>query len=117
MTRRRTIPVTDPYAAEGAAKAAASRKAERAPHTLTEGDVKLLPGRKVLELGNAGKLQHLGLGLPVKPAAAPKTAAGRPAVPSLSDAQLSKMSGGEIRQAIAAGRVPGVGPRREGRRH
>jgi hypothetical protein len=64
MTQRRKIPVTDPNAAQEAAKAAAAAKAQRAPHTLTEAEAMLLPGRKILELGNAGKLRHLGIGSP-----------------------------------------------------
>ena len=68
MPPRRRVPL-DPAAAQDAAKAAASRKADRAPHKLTEAEVGLLPGRKVLELGNAGHLRHLGVGTkPVEPA-------------------------------------------------
>ena len=59
----RKIPV-DPSAAQEMAKAAAAAKAERAPHKLTEGEAMLLPGKKLLELGNAGRLRHLGIGAP-----------------------------------------------------
>ncbi len=59
----------DPAAAQEADRAAAAAKAERTPRKLTEAEVGLLPGRKVLELGNAGHLRHLGVGTaPVKPA-------------------------------------------------
>ena len=72
--RRRTPPAANPYAAEDAAKAAAAAKAERAPHKLTAAEVMLLPGRKVLELGNAGRLRHLDIGTP--PARQPVTPKG-----------------------------------------
>ena len=78
MTRRRPLP-PDPGAAGEAAKAAAAAKADRAPHTLTEREAMLLPGAKLLELGNAGKLQHLGLGVPSPKTATPKRAASRAA--------------------------------------
>jgi hypothetical protein len=85
MAQRRTAvhPLVTAADAQQAAKAAASRKAERAPHRLTEAEVRLLPGQKVLELGNAGRLRHLGVGTaPVKsatPAAAgPKATTGKP---------------------------------------
>ena len=68
MPPRRTAPV-DPATAIDAAKARAARKAETSPHRLTEAEVGLLPGKRVLELGNAGHLRHLGVGVkPVKPA-------------------------------------------------
>jgi hypothetical protein len=67
MAQRPTLP-TDPAAALKAAKATAATKAERAPHTLTEAEVGLLPGKKILQLGNSGRLRHLGLGTaPLKP--------------------------------------------------
>ena len=85
MASRRTAvhPLVAAADAQQAAKAAANRQAELAPHKLTEAQVQLLPGRKVLELGNAGHLRHLGVGTaPVKSAtpaaAAPKATAGKP---------------------------------------
>lgn len=110
MTRRRVLPAAG--AAEEAAKAAAAAKAERAPHTLSEAEVMLLPGAKVLEIGNAGHLRHLGLGLPVPAPQAAKRAASRPAQPQLTDAQMSKMSDEQLRRGAAAGLVPGIGARR-----
>jgi hypothetical protein len=102
--------------ARQAAKVAASRKAEVAPHELTESEVMLLPGKKVLELGNAGKLRHLGLGLPPhRSAAAPKIRASSSAKAPLTDEKLRKMSGTQISKAIDAGLVPGVAPRRRPR--
>lgn len=116
VTRRRVLP--GPGEAEEAAKAAAAAKAERAPHTLSEREAMLLPGAKLLDLGNNGHLRHLGIGVPPVSTAASKTAAGRPAQPpKLTDAQLTKMSGAAIRKAIAAGCVDGIGPRRQGRKH
>ena len=113
MARRRGIPLPpDPGAAEEARRAAAAAKAERAPHTLSEAEVMLLPGAKVLQLGNDGHLVHLGIGLPVPTPQAAKRAASRPERPPLTDAQLTKMSGEAIRKAVAAGRVPGIGVRR-----
>jgi hypothetical protein len=75
MAARRTAvhPLVAVADAQQAAKAAASRKAERTPRKLTEAEVRLLPGRKVLELGNAGHLAHLGVG--VRPAKTPAPAA------------------------------------------
>jgi hypothetical protein len=106
--------------AQQAAKAAAARKAERAPRKLTEAEVQLLPGKKVLELGNAGHLRHLGVGtVPRKsaaPAGAPRTAASRSARVPLTDTQLKDMPGEAISKAMDAGMVAGVGPRRRGRR-
>lgn len=117
----RKVPVHPAQAvidARAAAKAAASRKAELAPHKLTEAEVMLLPGRKVLELGNAGHLQHLGLGLPpVKSAPTPKNRGGSPTKAPLTDERLRKMSGAEIAKAMDRGLVPGVGPRRRPRGH
>jgi hypothetical protein len=85
MTARRPAvhPVVTAADALQAAKAAASRKAERTPHKLTEAEVRMLPGKRVLELGNAGRLQHLGVGTaPVKSAtpasAGPKATTGQP---------------------------------------
>lgn len=77
-------PATAAADAVKAAKAAASRKAQRAPHRLTDAEVQLLPGKMVLELGNAGHLKHLGVGIaPLKPAAAgavgPKATTGKSA--------------------------------------
>jgi hypothetical protein len=66
-----------PADAQAAAGAAAARKAERAPHTLTEADVARLPGKTVLALGNQGKLRHLGVG--TKPLNPPTPAATAPA--------------------------------------
>jgi hypothetical protein len=110
VTRRRVLPA--PGAAEEVAKAAAAAKAERAPHTLSEAEVLLLPGAKVLELGNAGKLRHLGLGLPVPTPQVAKMAASRPERPMLTDAQLTRMPGEQVRRAVAEGRVPSIGVRR-----
>jgi len=100
-----------------AAKAAAAAKAERAPHQLTGAEVQLLPGRQVLDLGNAGHLRHLGIGLPIPAPKAAKSATAQRAPAPLTDEQLRKLSAPQITQAIAAGRVPGIGPRRKGRRH
>jgi hypothetical protein len=67
MPPRRTTPA-DPGAALDAAKARVAKKAETVPHRLTEAEVRLLPGKRVLELGNAGHLRHLGVGVkPLKP--------------------------------------------------
>ena len=118
MTARRVPvhPAQTAADAREAAKAAASRKAELAPHTLSEAEVLLLPGRKVLELGNAGKLQHVGIGIPpVKSAAAPQGRASKAAKAPLTDERLRKMSGEQISRAMAAGLVPGIGPRRRPR--
>lgn len=105
--------------AREAAKAAAAEKARRAPHTLTEAEVRLLPRRKVLELGNADHLRHLGVGTeplkPATPAAAPKASAAKSARAPLSNADLRRMSGAAISKAMAVGLVPGVGPRRRPR--
>jgi len=101
--------------ARKAAKAAASEKAARTPHLLTAADLELIPGRLLLELGNAGRLQHLGLGVPDKPA--PRIRVTRSAPAGLSDAELAKMGGAQISKAMAGGQVPGVGARRKGRRH
>lgn len=112
--RRRGIPVPpDPGAAEEARRAAAAAKAERAPHTLSEEEVLLLPNKTVLSLGNAGALRHLGVGLPVPgPKAAAKRASGGAERPMLTDAQLTRMSGEQVRRAVAEGRVPSIGARR-----
>lgn len=77
-------PATAAADAMKAAKAAASAKAQRAPHRLTDAEVQLLPGKTVLELGNAGHLKHLGVGtVPLKPAtpagAGPKATRGKSA--------------------------------------
>jgi hypothetical protein len=113
MARRTGLPVPpDPGTPEEARRAAAAAKAERAPHTLTEADVMLLPGAKVLQLGNDGHLRHLGIGLPVPGPKAAKRASGRPGRPMVSDVQLAKMSGEQVRKAAAAGLVPGIGARR-----
>lgn len=101
--------------AREAETAAAAEKAKRAPHTLSEAEALLIPGKTLLELGNAGKLTHLGLGLPVKLAAVPKTRASRPAKALLTDNDLKKMPGAAISKAMAAGRVAGIGPRRRRR--
>lgn len=114
MAARRT-PV-HPLAAMDAARAAVAAKADRAPETLTADDLKLLRGPKILELGNSGRLRHLGLGLPLKLTAPPKRGASRPN-PYVTDEQLKTMTGTEISRAMAAGRVPGFGARRRGRRH
>ena len=107
-------------AAMDTAKAAVAAKADRAPETLTAEDLKLLRGAKILELGNAGRLRHLGLGLPLPRsparAAAPKGGSSGSARPLLTDADLEKMSGEAISKAIAAGRVAGIAPRRRSRR-
>jgi hypothetical protein len=116
VTTRR--PTVHPLASMDAAKAAAAAKAERAPHTLTEAEVMLLPGKKVLELGNAGKLQHIGLGLPLKratPTRTPKITASKSASAQLTDDQLARMSGTDISKAMSSGRVPGIGSRRRSR--
>jgi hypothetical protein len=115
VTARRSA--VHPLAAMDAAKAAAADKAERAPHTLTEAEVMLLPGKKVLELGNAGKLQHIGLGIPPARKAAPKKTANGSPKASLTDAQIARMDGNALSKAMASGQVPGVGRRRTGRRH
>jgi hypothetical protein len=114
MGRRTGIPVPpDPGGAEEAAKAAAAAKADRAPHTLSDAEVMLLPGARVLDLGNAGHLRHLGLGLPVPvPKEAAKRAPGAPERPMVSDVQLARMTGDQVRRAVTAGRVPGIGARR-----
>lgn len=99
-------------------KAAAAAKAERAPRTLTEAEVMLLPGRKVLELGNAGHLQHLGIGLPLEPATparAPKVTGSKSASAQLTDDQVARMDGNALSKAMAAGLVPGIGARRRPR--
>ena len=103
----------DPGAADAARRAAAARKAETTPHLLSDAEVCLLPGRKVLELGNAGHLRHLGIGLPVPKPKAAKRTAGRPERGMVGDAELGRMSGEEIRKAAAAGRIPGIGARRQ----
>lgn len=110
--RRRTRVPLDPAAALEAAKAAAYRKAELTPHLLSEKEAMLLPGRKLLEIGNAGHLQHLGIGVPAKTSAAPKARASSPERPMLTDAQLARMTGEQVRRAAAEGRVPGIGARR-----
>ncbi len=74
MPPRRRAPA-DPVAAQETAKTAAAAKAERAPRTLTAADVALLPGRKVLELGNQGHLRHLGVGTRPLAPATPATSA------------------------------------------
>jgi len=119
MTARRTVAAHPALAADAreAARAAAAEKAQRAPKTLTDQEVCLLPGKTVLELGNAGHLQHLGIGLPVKRAAPARKAKTTAATPHLTDADLAKMTGPQISKAMAAGRVAGVGARRTGRRH
>jgi hypothetical protein len=108
-------PAMAAHEAREAATAVANRKAELHPEQLTAEELELIPGRKVLELGNAGKLQHLGLGLPIKPA--PKILSSTSAPVGLTDDQLKKMDGNALSKAMAAGLVPGVGPRRKGRRH
>jgi hypothetical protein len=112
-------PVQAAADAREAAKAAASRKAEVAPDKLTEAEVMLLSGKKVLELGNAGKLRHVGLGVgPLKsaaPAATKKIPVTRSAKARLTDADLDGMSGEAISKAMAAGMVAGVGARRRPR--
>ena len=110
----------DPGAATAVAKAAASRKAELTPEKLTEEEAMLIPPKLLLELGNQGRLRHLGLGLPLKPAAAAadpvaKMRGSKSASGQLDDKQLRNMSGADISKAMAAGRVPGVGPRRRPR--
>src|SRR5579863_5246377 len=113
MTRRRGIPAFPDPAADAAQRAAAAAKADRTPHLLSEEEVLLLPNRKVLDLGNSGHLRHLGIGLPVpRPKAAAKKAAGNPAKPQVSDAQLGRMTGEQVRRAAAEGRIPGIGVRR-----
>jgi hypothetical protein len=103
--------------AREAAKAAAAVKARRAPHLLSEAEVMLLPGKTVLDLGNAGHLRHLGIGIPPTRTAVPKKTASKPASAQLTDDDLARMSGTDISKAMSAGRVPGIGPRRRGRRH
>ena len=115
MPPRRTA--AHPAAAMDAAKAAASRKAKLTPEKLTEEEAMLIPPKLLLELGNQGRLQHLGLGLPLEhatPARAPKITASKSARP-LADADLAKMTGSEISAAMAAGRVAGIAPRRRPR--
>lgn len=118
MTARRTA--VHPLAAMDAAKAAVAAKADRAPETLSADDLKLLRGAKILELGNAGRLRHLGLGLPLPKssarAAAPKGRTSGSARALLTDADLEKMSGDAISKAMAAGQVAGIAPRRRPRR-
>ena len=111
MTRRRPVPL-DLGAARSAAADVANEKARNAPHTLTTEELDLIPGRLLLDLGNAGRLVHLGIGLPVPRTAAPKTAAARAPQPQLTDAQMSKMSAEQVRKAAAAGLVPRIGARR-----
>jgi hypothetical protein len=91
MTQQIKIPA-DTATALKAAKAAAVAKADRAPHRLTEAEVGLLPGKKVLELGNAGHLRHLGVGVkPVKPATpAVATPKGTAAQRSSQTAKVAK---------------------------
>jgi len=105
--------------ARQAAKDAASAKAERTPERLTAAEVRLLPGKTVLTLGNAGKLRHLGVGTaPLKsaaPAAPKRIPVSRSARAPLNDADLDGMSGEAISKAMAAGRVAGVGARRRPR--
>lgn len=76
----------------------------------------LLPGKTVLDLGNAGHLRHLGIGIPPVRAAAPKKTANRSPKASLTDAQMARMDGNALSKAMASGQVPGVGRRRTGRR-
>jgi hypothetical protein len=113
-------PALAAHEAREAATAVANRKAELHPEQLTVEELALIPGRQVLELGNTGKLRHLGIGLPVTPT--PKTfpSASGPsgsAPAGLDDDALSKMSGEQISKAMSAGLVPGIGARRRGRRH
>jgi hypothetical protein len=119
MPPRRKAAV-DPVAALKAAKAAAAAKAERSPRSLTAAEVELLPGRRILELGNAGHLRHLGVGTAplgsAAPAAPKKMPVSRSAKAPLTDADLDGMSGEAISKAMAAGQVAGVGPRRRPRR-
>lgn len=113
-------PAIAAHEAREAATAVANRKAELHPEQLTAEELELIPGRKVLELGNAGKLQHLGIGLPAKPTPTTLPNASGPsgsAPAGLDDDALKKMSGDQISKAMAAGLVPGVGARRKGRRH
>ena len=112
MTQRRRQVRLDPGAAEEARRAAAAAKAERAPHTLSEAEVMLLPGAKVLQLGNDGHLVHLGIGLPVPAPKAAKRASGNAERPMVSDVKLTRMTGEQVRRAVAEGRVPGIGVRR-----
>jgi hypothetical protein len=110
-------PVLAAAEARELAKAAAADKARRTPHLLTEPEVMLLPGKMVLELGNQGHLQHLGIGIPTVRTAAPKKTANGSPKASLTDAQIARMDGNALSKAMASGQVPGVGRRRTGRRH
>jgi hypothetical protein len=121
VTAPRKVPVHPAMAlhkAREAATAAANRKAELHPEQLTAEELELIPGRKVLELGNAGKLQHLGIGLPFQPATPartpPKKADSSPS-PTIED--LTAMSGEQISRLAAAGRLShlGIGARRRRR--
>jgi hypothetical protein len=119
VTARRTT-AAHPLAAMDAARAAASRKARLTPEELTEEEAMLIPPRLLLELGNQGRLQHLGLGLPLKPstpARTPRITASKSARAQLTDDDLARMSGTDISKAMAAGQVAGIGRRRTGRRH
>lgn len=89
MPPRVRMPV-DPGQARELAKAAASRKAERTPHRLTESEAMLIPPKQLLELGNAGHLQHLGIGLPTKKVAPAKGAAKKAAPRSTGKTQARK---------------------------
>ncbi len=110
--RRRTRVPLDPGGARAAAAETANEKARTAPHKLTAEELDLIPGKLLLDLGNAGHLRHLGLGLPVPKPQAAKRAASRPERPMVTDAQLSRMTGEQVRKAAADGRVPGIGARR-----
>ena len=120
MTARR-VPVHPALVAADtreAAKAAAARKARLTPEELTEQEAMLIPPKLLLELGNAGRLRHLGLGLPLKPstpARTPRVTASKSARAQLTDDQLAKMTGEQISKAMAGGLVPGHGPRRRPR--
>jgi hypothetical protein len=106
--------------ARDAARAAAAEKAAKSPHLLTVDDLDLIPGRMVLDLGNAGHLRHLGIGLPPKhaPAILPSASGPSGSAPAgLDDDALRQMTGEQISKAMSAGLVPGIGPRRRGRRH
>jgi len=101
-----------------AAKAAAARKARLTPEELTEQEAMLIPPKLLLELGNQGRLRHLGLGLPLKPgtpARTPRITAGKSARAQLTDDDLARMTGADISEAMAAGRVAGIAPRRRPR--
>lgn len=118
MAPRRTLPVHPAIVlakAREAAVAAAADKARRAPHTLTEADLDLIPGKLMLELGNAGHLQRFGIGLPLKPAPRVKVTTAVPA--GLTDDQIARMDGNALSKAMSAGLIPGIGARRKGRRH